>query len=206
MAMASWTAAASPVPMPAESVAMVFAAHGAGPIEVTFYDENEHQAGELAIWRDGSTDEATATSIKRLFRCRRTYHQKMMAQKTLMMLADISQHYPGKVVEYVSGYRTGWAESATSPHRAGRALDFRIRGVHLADIRDYVWKTYTDVGVGWYPSEQFVHVDTRPLVHDTSWTFLHGVNHYNPFWAMADRDPELQAALAARQQMRRAGS
>ena len=206
MAMASWTAAASPVPMPAEAVAEVFAAKVASPIELTLYDENDHQAGTVAIWRDGSTDQETAVQIKRLFRCRRTYLQKMLAQKTLAMLADVSEHYEGKVVEYVSGYRTGWSESQTSPHRAGRALDFRIRGVQLRDIRDYVWKTYTQVGVGWYPYEQFVHIDTRPGLHDTSWTFLHGVNHYNPFWAELDRDPELQARIAARQQARRARS
>ena len=206
MAMASWTAAASPVPMPAESVAVVFAERAASPVEVTLYDENEHQAGEVAIWRDGSTDQETAAQLQRLFRCRRTYHQKMMAQKTLAMLADVSERYGNKVVEYVSGFRDGWSESWTSPHRGGRALDFRIRGVPLREIRDHLWKTYTEVGVGWYPSEQFIHMDTRPGWHDTSWTFLRGVNHYDPFWARLDRDPELQARIAARQQARRPGS
>ena len=106
-----------------------------------------------------------------------------MSQQTLAMLADVSDHYPGKVIEYVSAYRIGGGESATSPHRDGRALDFRIRGVQLREIRDYVWKTYTDVGVGWYPQEQFVHIDTRPTLHDTAWTFLKGNNHYHPYWA-----------------------
>jgi uncharacterized protein YcbK (DUF882 family) len=194
--MAGWNAAALPVPvpMPAETVAVVFAGQAASPVEVTLYDENDHQAGALAIWRDGSTDEDTTAGVKRLFRCRKTYRQKMMAQETLAMLAFVSEHYDQRLIEYVSAYRIGGAESATSPHRDGRALDFRIRGVPLKDIRDLIWRTYTDVGVGWYPSEQFVHMDTRPGVHDTAWTFLNGENHYHPYWAEAVRKPQAVAA------------
>src|SRR5437016_3303361 len=83
MAMASWSAAAAPVPLPAGTVAMVFAGQIASPVEVTLYDENDHQAAAIALWRDGATDEETSASVKRLFRCRTTFRQKMMAQKTL---------------------------------------------------------------------------------------------------------------------------
>lgn len=201
-AMAGWTAAVAPVPLPAQSVATLIAGQAAQPVEVTLYDENDHQSGVVAIWRDGSTDEPTKNDLKRLFRCRATHREKPLAQKTLAMLADVANHYPGKTIEYVSVFRlrngSGNRESSTSPHRGGRAIDFRIRGVKLRDIRDYVWRTYTDVGVGWYPSEQFIHIDTRPGLHDTSWTFLHGVNHYHPFWADLARNPELAARRASR--------
>jgi uncharacterized protein YcbK (DUF882 family) len=196
--MAGFTAASSPVPLPAEAVATLIAGELAAPVEVTFYDENEHQSGTVAVWRDGSTDDTTTKQIKKLFRCRTTHRQKRIAPKTLAMLADVSEHYPGKVIEYVSGYRASGEESATSPHRDGRAIDFRIRGVALREIRDYLWRTYTDVGVGWYPVEQFVHIDTRPAIHDTAWTFLNGDNHYHPYWAELARDPELQARIEAR--------
>lgn len=197
MMMAGWSASATPAPMPTEAIATMFAAQTAGPIEVSFYDENDHQAGTVAIWRDGSIDDATKALVKHLFRCRSTHREKLMAQKTLAMIADVSEHWDGKVIEYVSAYRVGRGESATSPHRDGRALDFRIRGVQLREIRDYLWTTYTDVGVGWYPVEQFIHIDTRPGIHDTSWTFLNGVNHYHPFWAESARDPQLQARIDA---------
>ncbi|MEO6776281.1 MAG: DUF882 domain-containing protein [Kofleriaceae bacterium] len=190
-AMAGWTAAAAPAPMPAQAVAMVVNAEVAGPVAVHLYDENDHQHGTVAIWRDGTTDAATKVVVKRLFRCRKTFHEKLMAQKTLAMIADIQDHYPGKTIEYVSAVRVNRGESATSPHRDGRALDFRIRGVQLRAIRDYVWKTYTDVGVGWYPMEQFVHIDTRPSLHDTAWTFLKGNNHYHPYWAESAKRPQV---------------
>jgi len=192
-AMAGWTAAASPAPMPSEMIATVLTTEVAAPVAVTLFDENDHQQGTIAIWRDGSTDDATKKLVKRLFRCRTTHREKLMAQKTLAMLADIQEHYAGKTIEYVSAYRVGRGESSTSPHRDGRALDFRIRGVQLREIRDYLWRTYADVGVGWYPSEQFVHIDTRPGLHDTAWTFLHGINHYHPYWAELARQPQVAA-------------
>jgi uncharacterized protein YcbK (DUF882 family) len=204
--MAGWSASAAPAPMPAQAVATMFAGETAGPVEVNFYDENAHQAGTVAIWRDGSTDDATKVLIKHLFRCRTTYREKLIAQKTLAMLADISEHYDGKTIEYVSGYRVSRNESPTSPHRDGRAVDFRIRGVSLPKIRDYLWTTYSDVGVGWYPSEQFIHIDTRPGLHDTAWTFLSGVNHYHPFWAELARDPQMQARIAAWRQAHHVGT
>lgn len=197
-AMAGFTAASSPVPLPVEAVATLVVGDLAAPVEVSFYDENEHQAGTVAIWRDGATDDDTNAQIKKLFRCRTTYRQKQIAPRTLAMLADVSEHYPGKVIEYVSGYRASREESPTSPHRDGRAIDFRIRGVKLQQIRDYLWTTYTDVGVGWYPSEQFVHIDTRPGLGDTAWTFLNGANHYHPYWSELARDPDLQARIQAR--------
>ena len=73
--MAGWTAAAAPIPMPAESVATLIAANAAGPIPVDLYDENDHQKGLVAIWRDGSTDDDTTDLLKHMFRCRRTYRE-----------------------------------------------------------------------------------------------------------------------------------
>jgi uncharacterized protein YcbK (DUF882 family) len=205
-AMAGWTAAASPVPLPAQALATMFVGDVSAPVPVSLYDENEHQKGTVAIWRDGSTDEATTTELKKLFRCRKTRKEHMIKQQTLAMLADIAERYSGKTIEYVSAYRAARTESSTSPHRHAAAIDFRIRGVQLRDIRDYVWKTYTHVGVGWYPqggTGAYMHIDSRPDLNDTSWTFLHGSNHYDPSWATLARRP---AEVAAAAHMHRAGT
>ena len=192
-AMAGWSAASTPAPMPTQLVATVLSAEASAPVAVSLYDENEHRKGNVAIWRDGTTDKATEKEIRHLFRCRMTNRERHIAQRTLAMLADVQQKYPDKTIEFVSVYRLGGGESAQSPHRDGRAIDFRIRGVQLRDIRDYVWKTYSDVGVGWYPSEQFVHIDTRPTIHDTAWTFYQGVNRYHPYWSEQLRQPQVAA-------------
>lgn len=193
MAMAGWTASVSPVPMPAEAVAALFAGQTNAPVEVSLYDENEHQRGQIVIWRDGSTDEATKLEVKRLFRCRKSRREKMIASMTLAMLADVATRYPGKTIEYVSAYRANRGESATSPHRHAAAIDFRIRGTHLREIRDYLWRTYTAVGVGWYPEGQYIHIDSRPGLNDTSWTFVNGKNRYKPYWAELARQPQVMA-------------
>ncbi len=207
MAAASWTAAASPVPLPAESVATLFATQTSGPVEVDLYDENDHQKGRVAIWRDGSVDADTEVEIKRLFRCRKTHREAMLHHNTLGMLADLAERYAGKTIVYVSAYRVSRDESSTSPHRAARALDFKIPGAKLREIRDYLWATYRHVGVGWYPDGQYIHMDSRPTLHDTSWTFVHGHNRYNPYWAELARRPHTQKDEATqRAHARRSGS
>jgi len=190
MAMAGWTSAAAPVPLPMDAISMVYQARAATPVEVKLYDENLHVNATVVIDHLGNSDEATTAEIHHLFRCRVTNRERPIARKTLMMLADVAEMYEGKTIEFVSVYRVQRGESLTSPHRDGRAIDFRIRGVQLRTIRDYLWNKYTEVGVGWYPSEQFIHMDTRPTMHDTSWTFLKGTNHYNPYWAELARRPQ----------------
>lgn len=198
MAMAGWTTAASPVPLPTEAITVAFAVRAATPVEVKIYDENLRVHATIMMDHDGNSDIFTTMQIRNLFRCRKTNRQHVIARKSLMMLGDVQEMYEGKTIELVSVYRAQQGESATSPHRDGRAIDFRIRGVQLRDIRDYLWRKYREVGVGWYPSGQFVHMDTRPTWHDTSWTFLHGKNKYDPPWAVQVRKEAVSLPQARR--------
>ncbi|MDH4288802.1 MAG: DUF882 domain-containing protein [Aquincola sp.] len=72
--------------------------------------------------------------------------------------------------EIVSGYRCpatndrlrrtgGGGVARHSLHMEGRALDIRLPGVALDDLRDAA-KSLRAGGVGFYAREQFVHVDT----------------------------------------------
>lgn len=191
-------AAAAPVPVPAEAVAMTVVARAAAPVEVKLYDENLLVHATIGIRRDGTMDDATAAQVKHLFRCRQTNRERPIARRTLAMLADLAEKYDTRTIEFVSVYRVQQGESPTSPHRDARAIDFRIRGVRLTDIRDYLWRTYTEVGIGWYPVEQFIHMDSRPSLHDTAWTFLSGENHYHPYWAEVARQPVTERTVATR--------
>lgn len=188
--MAGWMAAASPVPMPTNAIAMMLESRVATPVEVKLYDENLHVNATVILNRDGTADEATKKEVRHLFRCRVTNWSQPIARRTLSMLAEVADRYEGETIEFVSVYRAQKGESRTSPHRHARAIDFRIRGRQLREIRDYLWRNHSEVGIGWYPSEQFIHMDSRPTMHDTSWTFLHGKNRYNPYWADLARQPE----------------
>jgi uncharacterized protein YcbK (DUF882 family) len=203
-AMAAMSGMATPGPVMEQVVeATLVATHFTSPIAVHLYDENEHQEGTLAVWRDGTTDDATKVQLKKLFHDRKTGYQKLIAKNTIAMLAAVGETFD-KTVEYVSALRVARGEPWESPHRAGRAVDFRIRGVSLVAIRDFLWKSFTHVGVGWYPSEQFIHIDTRPDENDCAWTFYNGSEHYHPYWAEAVRQPPKPARPDAH--ARKAGS
>lgn len=191
--MAGWLATASPVPTAAVAAAAATvttptnttsdAGSAEGPIEVLLHDENAKEDATVWINRDGTMDEASAAEVRRLFRCRRTHKEREIERGTLAMLADVATRYPGKRIQYVSAYRATKEESRKSPHRAGRAVDFRINGVSSIEIRDYLWSTYREVGIGWYPKEQYIHIDHRPGEKDIAWTFIGGKNIYHPSWA-----------------------
>ena len=72
--------------------------------------------------------------------------------------------------EVICGYRCaatndrlrqtrGGGVASHSLHMEGRAIDVRLPGVPLGDLRDAAL-SLRQGGVGYYPSEQFVHVDT----------------------------------------------
>lgn len=194
-AAAGLAASAGPVPAPVEALATVVIERASAPVEVKLFDENLQVSATIGIRRDGTMDDATAAEVKHLFRCRQTQREHPIARRTLAMLADLASMYESRTIEFVSVYRVQRGESPTSPHRDARAIDFRIRGVSLPKIRDYLWRNYTEVGIGWYPSEEFIHMDSRPGVHDAAWTFLDGVNHYHPYWAERARRPVTEPAV-----------
>ncbi|MGI9142445.1 MAG: YcbK family protein [Fluviibacter sp.] len=72
--------------------------------------------------------------------------------------------------EVISGYRCpetnshlrnsrGGGVAKRSLHMEGKAIDVRLPGVPLAELRDAAISLEAG-GVGYYPSEQFVHIDT----------------------------------------------
>lgn len=182
-------ASAGPAVVTSEALAAVVLTRATAPVEIKLYDENLIVHATVGIRRDGTMDTETAAQVKHLLRCRQTNRERPIARKTLAMLADVADRYYGKQIDLVSVYRVQKGESPTSPHRDARAIDFRVRGVKLTALRDYLWRTYREVGIGWYPKEEFIHMDSRPGLHDTAWTFMSGVNHYHPYWSEAARAP-----------------
>jgi uncharacterized protein YcbK (DUF882 family) len=76
----------------------------------------------------------------------------------------------GRPFEVISGYRCpatndrlretgGGGVAKHSLHMEGRAIDVRLPGVPLAELRD-AGLTLRAGGVGFYPRQQFVHLDT----------------------------------------------
>lgn len=82
--------------------------------------------------------------------------------RLVALLGMVSNHFGGRALEIVSGYRpfTPTQYTPHSNHNLGKAMDFRVVGVPNDVLRDFC-KTLRNVGVGYYPNSTFVHLDVR---------------------------------------------
>lgn len=77
-------------------------------------------------------------------------------------------------VQIISGYRSPATNemlrthssgvAKKSFHMLGQAIDFRLDGVQLSQVREAAIELGAG-GVGYYPSSDFVHIDTGPVRH-----------------------------------------
>jgi uncharacterized protein YcbK (DUF882 family) len=77
------------------------------------------------------------------------------------LLAAVASHFPGATIEIVSGYRHVSRHTDRSNHTRGRAVDMRVEGVGNRRLFDLLRRSFTDIGVGYYPNGTFVHLDVR---------------------------------------------
>lgn len=101
--------------------------------------------------------------LDRFLRCHHTGARHALSPRLPQILYAAAHHFGDRPVSIVAGYRAPRIAkqkgNPRSPHRLGRACDFRIDGVKLADLRDYLRRSFGPVGVGYYPNANFVHVD-----------------------------------------------
>jgi hypothetical protein len=91
---------------------------------------------------------------------------RLVDKGLLVRLDSIAQHFAGRAISVVSGYRP---QSRGSQHQTARALDLRVAGVSNEDLVAYC-KTLTDTACGYYPNSSFVHVDVRnPGTGSVTW-------------------------------------
>lgn len=107
----------------------------------------------------------------------RTGATRTMDPKLLDLLVNVRDRLdvaPHKPLKLVSAYRSpktngkmharSHGVASKSQHMLGKATDIAIPGVPLARLRD-VALALRGGGVGYYPHDGFVHVDTGPLRH-----------------------------------------
>lgn len=168
-------------------------------VPVTFRLGPRMASKTFEIGLDGEVSPEDAKQLRRLFRCRRSGRSRRMHRGLYAKLADLAQHYEGRTIEVVSAYRHGPHAKRGSRHRDGRAIDIKVAGVPAAKVRDYLWARYdSEVGVGFYKQQQFVHLDHRTNYPATAWTQKHhsAQNEYKPRWARSSRRSRLVVALA----------
>jgi len=131
--------------------------HTGERLAATYFAEGQYQAAELVainkLLRDHRNGEVVAID------------QRLLDQLYLLQYA-LAEHRP---FEVISAYRspatnqrllkttTGVAKK--SLHMQGRAIDVRLTGVELSRLRKAAM-TLKAGGVGYYPTSNFVHLDT----------------------------------------------
>ncbi|MBI4030808.1 MAG: DUF882 domain-containing protein [Proteobacteria bacterium] len=163
---------------------------------LSFY--NTHTRERLTVsYRGGIGREASdaLNDIEYFLRDHRSGQSRDIDEGLLDLLhdmkADLERRHPGLDVEYhvISGYRSkstndrlravGGGQAKDSQHTHGKAIDIRVPGVNLKELRDIAWCLQRG-GVGYYKGSDFVHVDTARV---RSW-------HWKPAVGMCGRQEE----------------
>ena len=127
---------------------------------------------------DGSFDDAALARLDDLWRDTRSGDVRAVRAELYEHLSRICDHYPGQRVDLISGFR--FHERDSSRHYHASAMDIRIKGVSIREL--YNFAETLDVGkdddgalgIGIYPTSQFIHVDFRapgePSYRWTDWS------------------------------------
>jgi uncharacterized protein YcbK (DUF882 family) len=145
--------------------------------EVWLYADNLGEDVHANIYKsDGSFDDETLAQLDALFRCIKTGEVRAVRAELYEQLSRIYDHF-GKPVHLVSGFR--FAERDSSRHFHASAMDIRVPGVSIRDL--YAYAESLDIGgagamgIGIYPTSEFVHVDFRaPGEPSFRWTDYSG--------------------------------
>jgi uncharacterized protein YcbK (DUF882 family) len=154
-------------------------------VETTFFNVNTRETETFFLRYDGVMSKLDEQRITHLFRCKRSGHERKPDRGLLQILARLADRYRGHVFEVVSAHRFNRGTSRTSKHRSGHALDLRIRGVGVKEVRSFVWKMDAPIGLGYYREQQFLHIDHRPVEGKIAWDQRTETSayHYHPAWS-----------------------
>lgn len=135
-----------------------------------------HTAEKLSIQYccDGRYDAEALAKLNRLLRDFRTGEVKPIDPKLFDLLHELSSELGTEDMPFhiISGYRSPFTNSmlqkrggahtgvaSRSLHMVGKAMDIRLPDVKLKSLREAA-ASLKRGGVGYYPSSNFVHVDT----------------------------------------------
>ncbi len=125
------------------------------------FSENMHEEVKVQLYdADGEFDDAALAALDHEFRCRRTKEERAVDPRLYEILSRIQDHFGGKRIHLVSGFRFQRNEGSRHYHAA--AMDIRIPGVSIGQLRAYADSLDSGgMGIGLYPRANFVHVDLR---------------------------------------------
>lgn len=168
----SSVALASALSMPALARASVAAPHERS---LRFYNTHTGETLRTMFWAEGQFIPEALQDINRLLRDHRSNTVAPIDPELIVLLNKVSTQFgSNNVVHVISGYRSPetnrkLAEASGgvakhSLHLEGKAIDVRIPGYDLNDLRKAALAEKRG-GVGYYPDSKFVHMDTGRVRH-----------------------------------------
>lgn len=157
-----WQGNASLVPM----------AFPKGDGKLTLYHLNLDEKIAVRFREGGDYRKKALAKINHVLRCRGDGKATMMAVKLIELIDHLQDHFGVKEIHVISGYRSphfnarlrnaGRGVARHSRHMKGEAIDIRLPGVSIHKVRSYLLSLKAG-GVGYYPGQNFVHIDVGPF-------------------------------------------
>jgi len=181
------TTSKAKAPTKAKHRVAVFSGHNASktalraePLEkpsghISLKAENLGEEVDVNIYKkDGTFDEGSLAKLDDMFRCARTGEVRAVRRELYEQLSRINDHFSGKQIYLVSGFR--FAERSSSRHYHASAMDIRIPSVSINEMYAFAGSLDAgNMGLGIYPTSQFIHVDFRaPGEPSYRWTDYSG--------------------------------
>lgn len=134
------------------------------------YNTHTGESIKSVFWAEGDFIPDALADINKLLRDHRSNTVATMDPKLLLLLDSVSAKFGGsEVLHVISGYRSPETNAKLakasggvakhSMHLDGKAIDIRLPGRDLAKLHKAALAMQGG-GVGYYPSSQFVHMDT----------------------------------------------
>jgi|JI10StandDraft_1071094.scaffolds.fasta_scaffold00408_1 uncharacterized protein YcbK (DUF882 family) len=167
------------------SMVKEFQGHGAGKLEsfeltkpsgdIWLRSDNLQEEVRVQLYKpDGSYDESALAALDNIFRCKRSKEVRAMDPRLYDQLSRIQDHFGGKQITVVSGFR--FVDRDSSRHFHASAIDIVVKGESVRAQYDYAQSLDRGgMGIGIYPHSGFIHVDFRaPGENSYRWTDLSG--------------------------------
>jgi len=141
-------------------------------LSVSLHNLHTNEKLSTVFWSDGHYNPESLSEINWLLRDHRTGEVKFIDPRLLSILYLANLKIGNsRAIHVISGYRSPKTNqmlaklssgvATNSYHMRGRAIDMRIPGVQTTQLRDI--GVHLGVGgVGYYPTSDFVHLDTGP--------------------------------------------
>ena len=130
------------------------------------------ESADVVFWQNGRYVPAGLKKLNHLLIDHRSGKTTNVDPKLFMLIHRLYTDLKAtSTIQIISGYRASESNAAMrkqgrhvarkSQHILGKAMDMRIPGIPLTKLRDKAL-SYGEGGVGFYPGDNFVHIDTGP--------------------------------------------